>query len=66
MYVHGYIYVTGKMDPSGEFVPAGPNLTGGMEPGMNKNNFRPNIWKANKFVFLKKHSISLQFFKDTL
>ena len=32
-----YIYVTGEMDPSGEYVPAGPNLTGEMEPGMNKN-----------------------------
>ena len=31
------MYVTVEMDPSGESVPPGPNLTGGMEPGMNTN-----------------------------
>ena len=32
-----YIYVTGEMDLSGESVPPGTNLTGGMEPGMDTN-----------------------------
>ena len=31
------MYVNGKMDPSGGSVPPGPNLTGGMKPGMNTN-----------------------------
>ena len=30
-------YVTAEMDISAGFVPAGPNLTGGMDPGMNTN-----------------------------
>ena len=38
------------MDPSGGSVTTGPNLTGGMEPGM-KQTFRPNICKAHMFVF---------------
>ena len=29
------VYVTGEMDPSGESVSPGPNLTSEMEPGMN-------------------------------
>ena len=32
-----FIYVTGETDPSGESVPPGLNLPGGMEPGMNTN-----------------------------
>ena len=31
------IYVTAGMDFSAGSVPPGPNLTGGMEPGMNTN-----------------------------
>ena len=34
---HCSLYVTGGMDPSGGSVPPDPNLTGGMEPGMNTN-----------------------------
>ena len=33
----GNVYVTGEMDPSGGFVSPGPNITGGMDPGMNTN-----------------------------
>ena len=32
-----YLYVTAGMDISAGSVPAGPNLTGEMEPGMNTN-----------------------------
>ena len=32
-----HIYVTAGMDISAGSVPAGPNLTGGMELGMNTN-----------------------------
>ena len=39
------------MDPSGGPVSPSPNLTGGMEPGMNTITFQPNICKANMFVF---------------
>ena len=31
------LYVTAGMDISAGSVPAGPNLTGGMEPGRNTN-----------------------------
>ena len=31
------VYVTAGMDISAGSVTAGPNLTGGMEPGMNTN-----------------------------
>ena len=31
------IYVTGEMDPSDGSISAGPNLTGGIETGMNRN-----------------------------
>ena len=35
--IYIYIHVTGEMDISGGSVPAGSNLTGGIEPGMNIN-----------------------------
>ena len=31
------VYVTAGMDISAGSIPPGPNLTGGMEPGMNTN-----------------------------
>ena len=37
MNIYVYMYVTGEMDPPGGSITTGPNLTGGMEPGMNKN-----------------------------
>ena len=48
--IDGSIHVTGKTDPSGGSVPAGPNLTGGMEPG---------IWSDYKY----EHYICLQCLK---
>ena len=37
VYVLKSIFVTAGMDISAGSVPPGPNLTGGMEPGMNTN-----------------------------
>ena len=45
-----FIYVTAGMVISAGSVPADSNITGGMDPGMNKS-FRLNTWKANMFVF---------------
>ena len=57
--IHLYI-VTGEMDPSGGSVPTGPNLTGGMEPRMNKHLDR--IYEKQIFsYFQKQYLIPLQF-----
>ena len=50
------------MDPSGGSVLAGPNLTGGMEPGMNTNIQTEYMKSKYVRVFLKENLISLQFF----
>ena len=38
------------MDPSGGSGPAGPNLTGGMDPGIN-TNIKTEYMKRYMFVF---------------
>ena len=42
------MYVAGEMDPSGGSVSPGPNLTGGMEPGMNTDIYTE--YMKNKYV----------------
>ena len=55
------MYITGEMDPSGGSVPPGPNLTGGMEPGINTEYMKSKYVRISlrniKFftVLLKMH-----------
>ena len=56
------------MDPSGGSVSTGPNITGGMEPGMNTNIYLDRIQYEKQICsyFPQKHLISFQFFKNAL
>ena len=50
-----YINVTAGMDISAGSVPAGPNLTGGMEPGLNTNIYTK--YMKSKYVRISLRNI---------